>query len=120
MNQRKQSNQYTFPVLFDTINFQMYLFEDLEKKITGISNFLVHDFFSSKTMTQLLISNKKMFFMAFCKEQIYVYILNILYDPREKKPVTEGEQLVSSTDTYCEISRGCLIFLYLYHIYTRN
>lgn len=30
--------------------------------------------------------------MAFCKEQIYVYILNILYDPREKKPVTEGEQ----------------------------
>lgn len=58
--------------------------------------------------------------MAFCKEQIYVYILNILYDPREKKPVTEGEQLVSSTDTYCEISRGCLIFLYLYHIYTRN
>lgn len=115
MNQRKQSNQYTFPALFDTINFQMYLFEDLEKKITGISNFLV-----PKTMTQLLISNKKMFFMAFCKEQIYVYILNILYDPREKKPVTEGEQLVSSTDTYCEISRGCLIFLYLYHIYTRN
>lgn len=57
--------------------------------------------------------------MAFCKEQIYVYILNILYDPREKKPVTEGEQLVSSTDTYCEISRGCLIFLYLYHISTR-
>lgn len=32
MNQRKQSNQYTFPVLFDTINFQMYLFEDLKKK----------------------------------------------------------------------------------------
>lgn len=44
MNQRKQSNQYTFPVLFDTINFQMYLFEDL-KKITGISNFPVLDFF---------------------------------------------------------------------------
>lgn len=74
MNQRNQSNQYTFPVLFDTINFQMYLFEDLKKKFTGISNFLVLDFFSSKTMTQLLISNKKMFFYGFLQRaNICVY-----------------------------------------------
>lgn len=119
MNQRKQSNQYTFPVLFDTIIFKCIFLKIWRKKlpVSQISLFVI---FFSKTMTQLLISNRKMFFMAFCKEQIYVYILNILYDPREEKPVTEGEQLVSSTDTYCEISRGCLIFLYLYHIYTRN
>lgn len=74
MNQRNQSNQYTFPVLFDTIIFQMYLFEDLKKKITGISNFLVHDFFTSKTMTQLLISNEKIFFYGFFAKSKYMCI----------------------------------------------